>query len=89
MNFNGATFKDTGKAGIGMVIRNDYGQVLASLSEQIHLLFSSDMVETLAAAKATSFALEIGLSSFIFGGDAQSTRKHIENLRKLEEESES
>ena len=58
-----------------MVIRNGHGQVLASLSEQIHLPFSLDMVEAMAAARATSFALEIGLSSFILEGDAQAVIK--------------
>ena len=70
VNFNGATFKDIGKAGLGVVIRNGHGQVLVSLSEQIHLPFSSDMVEALATARAMSFALEIGLSSFILEGNA-------------------
>ena len=73
--FDGATFKDIGKAGLGVVIRNGHGQVLASLSEQIHLPFSLDMVEAMAAARATSFALEIGLSSFILEGDAQAVIK--------------
>ncbi|XP_023908714.1 uncharacterized protein LOC112020383 [Quercus suber] len=75
VNFDEATFKDIGKAGLGVVIRNGHGQVLASLSEQIHLPFSSDMVEALAAARATSFALEIGLSSFILEGNAQAVIK--------------
>jgi len=44
---------------------------MASLSEQIHLPFSSDMVEALAAARAISFALETGCSPFIFEGDSE------------------
>ena len=63
------------EAGLGVVIRNGHGQVLASLSEQIHLPFSLDMVEAMAAARATSFALEAGLSSFILEGDAQAVIK--------------
>ena len=37
-NFDRATFKDIEKASLGVVIRNGHGQVLASLSKQIHLL---------------------------------------------------
>nr|POE68604.1 hypothetical protein CFP56_51072 [Quercus suber] len=33
VNFDGATFKDIGKAGLGIVIRNSLGQATASLSE--------------------------------------------------------
>ncbi|KAL0009461.1 hypothetical protein SO802_010963 [Lithocarpus litseifolius] len=71
VNFDGVTFKDIGKAGIGVVIRDSQGQAMASLSEQIHLPFSSDMVEALAAARAISFALEIVCSPFILEGDSE------------------
>ena len=50
VNFDDATFKDIQKAGLGAVIRNSSGQVLASISEQVPLLHTSDIVEALAAA---------------------------------------
>ena len=34
-NFDGAFFEDLGEAGIGVVIRNSLGEVMASLSEKI------------------------------------------------------
>ena len=71
VNFDGATFKDIGKAGLGAVIRNSSGQVLASISKQVPLLHTSDIVEALAAARAISFALELGFSSFILEGDSE------------------
>ena len=40
-----------------MVIRDNQGQTIAALSEQIPLPFSSDVVEALAVARAISFAL--------------------------------
>ena len=33
VNFDGPAFKDIGKAGLGAVIRNSFGQVLASISK--------------------------------------------------------
>ena len=60
VNFDGATFTDIDKAGLGVIIRNDHGQAIASLSEQIRLPFSSDLVEALAAVRAISFAQELG-----------------------------
>ena len=33
-NFDGAVFVNTGEAGIGVVIRNEFGEVMAALSEK-------------------------------------------------------
>ena len=77
VNFDGATFKDIGRVGLGVVIRDNHGQVIASLSEQVNLLFSSNMVEAQATARAMSFALEIGYSSFILEGDSESVIKTL------------
>nr|POE86824.1 putative disease resistance rpp13-like protein 1 [Quercus suber] len=79
VNFDGATFKDIGRAGISAVIHDNRGQVIASLSEQINLSFSSDMVEAQAAAQAISFALEIGCSSFILEVDSKSVIKTLDS----------
>ena len=59
------------------MIRNDQGQVLASLSQQISLPHSSDVVEALATAWAISFDLEIGCSSFILEGDSKTVIKTL------------
>lgn len=58
------------KVGLGVVIQNNQGQAIASLSEQIPLSFSLDVVEALATARAISFARELGCSSFILEGDS-------------------
>ena len=71
INFDGATFNDINKAGLGVVIRDSFGQVLASLSKQIQLPFSSDLVEAMAAVRALSFTAELGFSRFILEGDLE------------------
>ena len=71
LNFDGATFKDIGRAGLGVVVRDSQGQALALLSERVPLPFSSDLVEALATVRAISFALEIGCLSFILEGDLE------------------
>ncbi|XP_023923166.1 uncharacterized protein LOC112034583 [Quercus suber] len=68
INFDGALFKDINKAGLGVVIHNDHGQVLASLSEHIQMPFSSDLVEALTAARAISFAHELSFANYILEG---------------------
>ena len=45
INFDEVVFKDIGKAGVGVVVRNSDGQALASLSEQKSLQFSLDIVK--------------------------------------------
>lgn len=57
--FDGATLKDIRKVGLGDVIQNSSGQVLASLSEQVTLPHISDIVEALAAAGAVSLHLNL------------------------------
>ncbi|XP_030945809.1 uncharacterized protein LOC115970295 [Quercus lobata] len=70
INFDGALFKDINKAGLGVVIRNENGQVLTSLSEQIQLPFSSNLVEAIAVARAITFAHGLSLSNYILEGDS-------------------
>ena len=57
--------------GLGVVICNNLGQAITPFSEQISLQQSSNIVEVLAAARAISFALELGCSSFILEGDSE------------------
>ena len=71
VNFDGVTFKDIGRAGLGVVVRDSQGQALALLSERVPLPFSSDLVEALATVRAISLALEIGCLSFILEGDLE------------------
>ena len=71
INFDGATFKDIGKAGLGLVIRKSYGQAIASLLEHAPLPYSYDIVEAMATAKAISFAHELSFTSYIIKGDSE------------------
>ena len=58
INFDGAVFSGARKSGIGVVIRNNRGLVIASCSQVLHEEFNSNEIEALAAAKALSFAAE-------------------------------
>ena len=83
VNFDGVTFKDIGRVGLGVVVRDNQGQALASLSEQVPFPFSLDLVEALVAAQAISFTLEIGCLSFILEGDLE----HVINTLSSNEDS--
>ena len=53
--------------------------MLASLSEQIQMPFSSDLVEALAAVRAISFAHELSFSNFILEGDSELVIKALKS----------
>ena len=82
INFDGAVFKEKGEAGIGVVVRDSHGMVIASLTEKIQLPSSSDEVEALAAVRAMTLAMDLNLPSFIVKGDSEVV---ISALRKEEE----
>ena len=77
VNYDRAIFKEQGKAGIGVVIRNSDGAVLASLSQQIPLPTTVAQVEALAARRAAEFSLEIGIDQVIIEGDSEVIYKDL------------
>ena len=60
IDFDGAVFSESNQSGIGVVIQDNNGAVLASCSEKIHQAYKPDEVEALAALKAVTFAHELG-----------------------------
>ena len=60
INFDRAIFSESNQSGVGVVIRDNNGPVLASCSEKIHQAYKPDEVEALAALKAVTFAHELG-----------------------------
>ena len=71
VNFDGALFEHEDSAGLGVVIRNQDGLVMASLSEVTPLPSTVIEVETLAARRAVEFALELGFENIILEGDSE------------------
>ncbi|XP_065637528.1 uncharacterized protein LOC136070886 [Quercus suber] len=70
LNFDGAIFSELGKAGLGVVVHDCHGNAIASLSEQAPLPFAPVIVEAMAAARAITFAQELGLQEFMLEGDS-------------------
>ena len=77
INFGGAVFSNANAVGIGMVIRNNSGQVIASCSEQLSQAYNGNEIEALAAAKAVSFAAEIGITKAVLEGDSLTIMKAL------------
>ncbi|XP_075659258.1 uncharacterized protein LOC142629163 [Castanea sativa] len=80
LNFDGAVFPELGKAGLGVVVHDCQGNVIASLSEQVPLQFSPDIVESMAAARAMTFAKGLGLAEFILEGDSEASLSSFGHL---------
>ena len=69
-NFDGAVFNSSNSAGIGVIIRDSNGEVIAAMSERIRLPTTVTEVEILACRRAVIFAIEVGIQDIIFEGDS-------------------
>lgn len=77
INFDGATFANTGTAGLGIIIPNNEGLPKASLSQKIPLPNMVIEVEILAARRALEFALELGFENVVLEGDSEILMKAL------------
>ena len=67
-DYDGATFDDTGEAGIGVVVRLDSGEVFVALLEKIPLSSSIELLEALATHRATQFVVELAYNIWFLTG---------------------
>ena len=77
VNFDRATFKKLGAAGLGAVVRDHTGSVLEALVERIHLPSSPAVVEALACRRALYFAKELSIFEVSVEGDSEVIIKAI------------
>ncbi|XP_030959169.1 uncharacterized protein LOC115981127 [Quercus lobata] len=87
VNFDGAVFGNLNMSGIGVVIRNNNGVVMASCAEKINQAYKVDEIKALAALKALKFAHELGFQNAILEGDSlgliQALKAEDHNLSPL------
>ena len=79
VNFDGAVFRGEEKAGIGVIIHNSQGMVMASLSQKNSLPQTVVELETLAATRAIEFSIELGFSKVILEGDSETVIKALQD----------
>ena len=77
INYDGATFADQRRAGIGVVIRNAEGAVMAALSQLIPLPTTMAQLEAMAARKAVELALETGFTRVVIKGDSDTIYREL------------
>ena len=76
-NYDGAVFSESGEAGIGVVVQDAKGMVIAALAEKITYPGSVLMLEALAARRAAKFVMELGISVSEFEGDSEVVYKAL------------
>ena len=76
-NYDGAYFVEEEAAGIGVVVRNELGQVMASLAEKLIMPQTVEILEALAARRAMIFMEELGLCRVILEGDSETVVKAL------------
>ncbi|XP_075665685.1 uncharacterized protein LOC142635414 [Castanea sativa] len=77
INFDGAVFSHEKIFGIGVVIRDHKGLVIASCSKLVYQELCSDDIEATALGWALAFALEIGVKWAISEGDSLNVIKGL------------
>ena len=77
VNYDGAYFAKEEKAGIGVVVRNELGQVMASLAEKFVMPPTMEILQAMAARRAMIFMEELGLCWAIFEGDLETVVKAL------------
>ena len=70
VNTDAAIFKNLGTEGIGTVIRDHAGTVIAALSQHLHLPLGTLEAEAKAMDVAVSFAWDVGVQEVIFETDS-------------------
>ncbi|XP_030970640.1 uncharacterized protein LOC115991023 [Quercus lobata] len=77
LNFDAAVFSNASASGVGVMIRNAGGQVMAALSSRGLAVLDSDEAEVLACRRALEFAVEVGFSDLIVEGDNANVMRSI------------
>ncbi|XP_075663184.1 uncharacterized protein LOC142632711 [Castanea sativa] len=71
INVDGVLFMSNSSAGLGVVIRNEHGQVMVSLSKRTPLPSIVIEVEALAARRGLELAVEMGFKNIVLESDSQ------------------
>lgn len=76
-------FVDQVSAGVGVVIRDWEGQIIAALSQKVRYPASVDLVGALAARRAISFAKELSIHQMVIKGHSLRVIQETNETRRV------
>jgi len=77
MNVEEAVFKNVGEAGVGLIIRDSQGHVVAAQSKKIHFPLVAIEAKALAMESGILFALDLGMAEVILESDSWNVVKAV------------
>ena len=77
INYDGAVSLSSNCSGIGVVIQNSVGLVVASLAQRFRQAYKPVEIEAMAAIRAIEFAREIGVDRIMDEGDSSIVTKAL------------
>lgn len=69
LNFDAEIFRENNSSGFGAVIWNEQGEVMAAMAAKGPSVTCSEEAEPMAYRKAMEFAVDVGFSELVVGGD--------------------
>ena len=83
VNVDGAVFKARKESGVGVIIHDANGLVVAALSKKFHAPLGPLEVEAKAFESGLQFAKDVGLREFILEGDSLNVVRALQGLSLL------
>ena len=77
LNFDAAIFAELQCSGLGAIIRNSDGEVMAAMSVKGPSINSSEEAKALACRRAIEFSMEVGFSELLIEGDNATVMKAV------------
>ena len=77
LNFDAAIFSDLNSSGVGAMIRNEKGEVVAAMLAKGPQVGDSEEAEILACRKVLEFAIDASFSELVNEGDNANVMKSI------------
>ena len=81
LNFNAVTFKDINASGVGAVIWNARGEVMAALATKGPPVYDNEEAEVLACQKSLEFVVDAGFAELVLEGDNVTVMRNLEASR--------